>query len=224
MRLGVIEIGAAAAELLVGDVDRDGHTVVCASRQACGLERGAGYGVLATTGALVSAAADAGAERIVAVVTSTAEHARVFADEAQRVFTIDVEPLDVGAAAALALRGRRGRSAGALHLDAGAIGLARVGAAAQSLPLDLHARSLRKQLAGRLHGRLDGELVVGGPLAACLVHPTGETARMTALVAELGELLGAASVAIDLEAIRAGVLAREWHRANAAHPHVTLSI
>src|SRR5215468_2203727 len=223
MRLGVIEIGAAAAELLVGDVDRDGHTAVCAARQACGLERGAGYGVLATTGALVSAAADAGAERIVAVVTSTAEHARVFADEAQRVFTINVEPLDVGAAAALALRGRRGRSRGSLHLDAGSLGFARAGAAPQSLPFDLHARHPRKQLGG-LRGGLDGELVVGGPAAACLVHPTDDTARMTALVAELGELLGAASVAVDLEAIRAGALAREWHRANAARPHVNLSI
>src|SRR5262249_3555638 len=152
-----------------------------------------------------------------------AEHARVFADEAQRVFTIEVEALDVAAASALALRGRRGRSTGALHLDAGALGFARAGAAAQKIPFDLHARHPRKQLAGRLIGGLDGELVVGGPAAACLVHPTDDTARMTAVVAELGELLGAASVAVDLEAIRAGALAREWHRANAAHPHVTLS-
>src|SRR5215470_9045292 len=201
MRLGVIEIGAATAELLVGDVDRDGHTAVCAARQACGLERGAGYGVLATTGALVSAAAEAGAERIVAVVTCTAEHARVFADEARRVFTIDVEPLDVAAAAALALRGRRGRSAGALHLDGGVLGFARAGAAAQAVPFDLHARHLRKQLAGRLRAGLDGELVVVGPAAACLAHPTDDTARMTALVAELGELLGATAVTVDLEAI-----------------------
>lgn len=205
MRLGVIEIGASATDLLVGDVDTGGHTAVCAARQACGLERGAGYGVLATTGALVSAAADAGAERIVAVVTSTAADARVFADEAQRVFTIDVEPLDAGAAAALALQGRRGRSAAAVFLEEGALGFAGLGSA-RRIPVDLHSRKLRKQLAGALRGHIDGELVACGSL----------TDDFAASVATLAELLGASSVAVDLEAIRAGALFREWQRGRAA--------
>lgn len=128
-----------------------------------GLDGGDWQRVLNTVGGLIASASDAGAERIVAVVTSGHVLAPTIADRVRSLFTIEVGLLSCLEAATLAAVGARARDARArpvaVHLGVDAVAIAGDGAA-RELPCDL-AR-LRLSLTAHPRARAEGE---GGRVA-----------------------------------------------------------